>query len=106
MPDRKPQINFQVEPAMKQVYNEFKAGGQWVTRLCAAGFLLMVEDPEMRRLAINRLREWEDEYADASPAKIRAFVEAAQGAMQAPARGTAPARSTPQARRKARRPGS
>jgi hypothetical protein len=106
MPARKPQINFQVEPAMKQVYNEAKAGGQWVARLCAAGFLLMVEDAELRRHAINRLREWEAHYGGASPEKIRAFVEAAQDAMQAPSRGSAPGRTPRKARKKARRSGS
>ncbi len=57
MAKRKPQINFQVEPAMKLLYEEVKLSGSWVTRLCAAGFLLMVESAEQRAAAMRRLRE-------------------------------------------------
>ena len=79
MPERKPQINFQVEDPLKLLYEEAKAQGHWVTRFCAAGFLLMVEDARARSRAISRLRDWEKEYAHASPKDIRDFVEGAGG---------------------------
>ena len=66
MPQRRPQINFQVDQALKLLYDEAQEQGHWVARLCAAGFLLMVEDPAARARAISRLREWEVEYAYAS----------------------------------------
>jgi hypothetical protein len=78
MVKRKPQINFQVETAMKLLYDEAKACGQSTTRLCAAGLLLMVEDPHARLHALNRLRDWENSYADTSPKEIRNFVQNAQ----------------------------
>ena len=96
MPERRPQINFQVEQCMKTLYEEAKASGHWVTRFCAAGFLLLVEEPETRMRAINRLREWEAAYADADPDKIHVFVQGAQAVLQTPTRG---ARQTPKARR-------
>jgi hypothetical protein len=103
VPARKPQINFQVETPMKVLYDEAKAAGHWVTRLCAAGFLLMIEDAQLRQRAIARLRDWEDEFDRASAASIRAFVEEAQAAMQSGARGSSPARRAPAARKKAKR---
>lgn len=96
MPDRKPQINFQVDQSMKTLYEESKNCGHWVTRFCAAGFLLMVEEPEIRMRALNRLREWEAEYDDADPDEVRAFVQGAQAALTRAARGNRP---TPKARR-------
>lgn len=56
MTKRKPQINFQVEPAMKELYDEVSASGLRGARLCAAGLLLMVENPRQRRRAFDRLR--------------------------------------------------
>jgi hypothetical protein len=106
MLERKPQINFQVDQNMKVLYEEAKACGHWVTRFCAAGFLLMVEDPRTRLRALNRLRAWEDEYASASPEKIRAFVQGAQDAMQAGVRESRRARRARPKRKKARRAGS
>ena len=103
MPNRKPQINFQVEEAMKLLYDEARAQGHWVTRLCAAGFLLLVEDPVARHRAITRLREWEAEFADASAEQIQAFVEGAQDALRRGARGSRPARPARPARKTARR---
>lgn len=103
MPERKPQINFQVEPTLKLLYDEAKASGHWVARFCAAGFLMMVEDPRSRARAINRLREWEEEYDGASEDDVRAFVEGAQAAMQGGARESPPARRARAAKRKARR---
>lgn len=100
---RRPQINFQVEDALKMLYEEARAHGHWVTRLCAAGFLLMVEDPRARTRAINRLRDWETEYARASAAQIRAFVEGAEAAMQRGARGSRPAPPARPARKTAKR---
>lgn len=104
MTKRKPQINFQVDEAMKLLYEEAKTCAHSVTRLCAAGLLMMIEDPRARAQALNRLRDWEVEYANASPAEIRAFVQGAQDAMQRAARGS---RLTPKARpsRKAARRG-
>jgi len=100
MAKRKPQINFQVDENLKVLYDEAKACGHWVTRLCAAGLLLLVEDPEIRARALNRLREWEAEYADASPDEIRAFVQGAQIALTRAARGSRP-RPTARGGRKA-----
>jgi hypothetical protein len=90
-PRRRPQINFQVEDAMKRMYEEAKQQGHWVTRFCAAGFLLMIENPRLRLQAIQRLRDWELEYATATPEQIRAFVEGAATAMQLPPPDTSPA---------------
>jgi hypothetical protein len=103
MPERKPQVNFQVEPAMKVLYEEAKATGHWVTRFCAAGFLLMVEDPQLRLQALNRLRAWEAEYAEADADQVRAFVQGAAAALQTPARGTRPGRGAPRGKRPAGR---
>lgn len=85
MTKRRPQINFQVDDSMKVLYEEAKFNGHWVARFCAAGLLLMVEDPAARVKALNRLRDWELEYADASVEEVRTFVQNAQDAMQAPA---------------------
>jgi hypothetical protein len=103
MPDRRPQINFQVDRALKRLYEETKEQGHWVTRFCAAGFLLMVEDPAARAQAISRLREWEAEYSNASPKEIRAFVEGAQAAMQRGLPGSPPARPARPAKKRAKR---
>jgi len=106
MATRKPQINFQVAEHMKTLYEESKACGHWVTRFCAAGFLLMVEDPVIRMRALNRLRAWEAEYADAHPDEIRAFVQGAQAAMTAAAPKSRPARKAQPRRKRAKRSGS
>jgi len=103
---RKPQINFQVDECLKTLYEESKAAGHWVTRFCAAGLLLMVEDPVARLRALNRLREWEAQYADATPEQVRAFVQGAQTAMRGGARGSRPTRPVPRARKKARGSGA
>ncbi len=103
MIQRKPQINFQVDKPMKMLYDEAKLCGHFVTRFCAAGLLLLIEDPEQRVQALERLREWEAEYGRASARDIRAFVQAAQGALRAGARGSRPARPARPARRTARR---
>jgi hypothetical protein len=103
MAERRPQINFQVDEALKLLYEETKAQGHWVTRFCAAGFLLMVEEPRLRARAISRLREWEAEYERAAPEQIRAFVEGAQDALQRTARGSPPARRVRAAKRKVKR---
>ena len=103
---RRPQINFQVDESMKTLYTESKTYGHWVTRLCAAGFLLMVEDPAIRMRALNRLREWEVEYADADLDEIRAFVQGAQAAMRAAPPKSRPVPKARRARKKAKRTGS
>jgi hypothetical protein len=103
MPARKPQINFQVDEPMKMLYEEARISGHWVTRFCAAGLLLMVEDPVIRRRALNRLREWEAQYADAAPDDIRAFVQGAEAAMQRGAPGSRPARPARPKQKKAKR---
>ncbi len=105
MAKRKPQINFQVNEPMKILYEEAKICGHWVTRFCAAGLLMMVEDPRARVKALNRLRDWETEYEDASPDEIRAFALGAQDAMQRAARGSRPVRRVRRARKAARRGG-
>jgi hypothetical protein len=92
---RKPQINFQVETCLKTLYEEAKASGHFVTRLCAAGLLMLVQDDQLRIQALNRLRDWEEEYADASAARIRAFVQGAAGALRTAGRGRRPARRAP-----------
>ncbi|MCK4340245.1 MAG: hypothetical protein KAY37_00795 [Phycisphaerae bacterium] len=103
MPERRPQINFQVDHAMKLLYEEAKLSGHWVTRFCAAGLLLLVEDPRARVTALNRLREWEAEYEHASPKQIQDFVQGAQDAMQRAARGTRRAPKARPARKAAKR---
>ncbi|GMU84308.1 MAG: hypothetical protein AMXMBFR47_41780 [Planctomycetota bacterium] len=103
MAKRKPQINFQVENNMKLLYDEAKAHGHWVTRLCAAGLLMMIEDADVRARALSRLRDWEAEYEKASAAEIRAFVEDAGAEMRAAARGSVRARKSLPAKRKAAR---
>jgi hypothetical protein len=103
MPARKPQINFQVDPSMKILYEESRACGHWVTRFCAAGFLLMVEDPAIRLQALNRLREWEARYADADADRIRDFVQGAQAALRSAAPRSRPAPQARRARKKAKR---
>jgi hypothetical protein len=106
MATRKPQINFQVAENMKTLYEESKACGHWVTRFCAAGFLLMVEDPVVRMRALNRLREWEARYADADADEIRAFVQGAQAALKAAVPRSRPARPARRGRKRAKRSGS
>ena len=103
---RRPQINFQVDDAMKTVYDEAKAQGHWVTRFCAAGFLLMVENPRLRLQAIQRLRDWEAEYSHAGVDQIRRFVEGAANAMQPPSPDTKPKPKAPRGGKKPRRPES
>ncbi len=103
MPTRRPQINFQVDESMKTLYEEAKSSGHWVARFCAAGLLLMVEDPVTRMRALNRLREWEAEYADASEEQIRDFVQGAELAMQSAAPGSRPTPKAPPRRKKAKR---
>ncbi len=102
MPARKPQINFQVDEPMKLLYDEAKISGHLVTRLCAAGLLMLVEDPALRLKALNRLRDWEQQYADASPEQIRAFVQDAQLALQRGARAGRPAPPARPARKRAK----
>jgi len=99
MPERRPQINFQVDPAMKMLYEEARAEGHWVTRLCAAGFLLMVEDARARKKAIQRLREWESEFEEASRDEIEAFLAGADAAMS----GASKKKPAPAAKKKPRR---
>lgn len=103
MPKRKPQINFQVENNMKMLYDEAKVQGHWVTRLCAAGLLMMIEDAAVRARALSRLRDWEAEFDKASPAEIREFVEAAGAEMRAAARGSGRARKPQPAKKRAAR---
>lgn len=100
MTQRRPQINFQVDPSMKSLYEEVRENGHWVTRWCAAGLLAMVEDAEFRQAAINRLREWEAQFEHASPDEIRAFVQGVERAMQRGARDNRPARKAPRRRKK------
>ncbi len=103
MDKRKPQINFQVDEPLKHLYDEAKAAGHWVSRFCAAGLLLMVEDAEARARAISRLRDWEVDFADADAATVRGFVEGARVAMRRGARGTRPTRTTRRPKKKAKR---
>lgn len=98
---RKPQINFQVENSLKLLYDEARESGMWAARLCAAGFLLMVENARARRRAINRLREWEQLYGDASAEQVRSFVSGAAAAMSRATPGTKPARKAPRAKKAA-----
>ena len=100
MTQRRPQINFQVDEPMKLLYEEARICGHWVTRFCAAGLLLLVEDPRTRVRALNRLREWEAKYADAGPDDIRDFVQGAESAMQRGARESPPGRRAQRGRRK------
>ena len=102
-PARRPQINFQVDQSMKTLYEESRACGHWVTRFCAAGLLLMVEDPVIRLRALNRLRAWEAEFDGATADEIRDFVQGAQAAMRTPAPGNPPAPKARRAKKKAKR---
>jgi hypothetical protein len=106
MAKRRPQINFQVDSSMKTLYEEAHAGGLWVTRLCAAGLLLMIEDPTLRQQAVARLREWEAQYEDADPLRIRAFVRGAEAAMKGAARGKRPVPKAPRRRKRGGSAGS
>ncbi|MBK8914040.1 MAG: hypothetical protein IPM64_05450 [Phycisphaerales bacterium] len=99
--DRKPQINFQVEKPLKLLYDEAGDSGMRASRLCAAGLLLMIENPAARRRAINRLREWEQKFADASAEQVRAFVSGVEAAMLRATRETKPARRVPRAKKAA-----
>ena len=91
MPSRKPQINFQVEASLKFLYLEAKRSGLSVTRLCAAGLLLMLEDPAARARAVARLIAWEEQYAVASADDVRSFFRNLQRVFEGAAPGTAPA---------------
>jgi len=103
MPKRRPQINFQVNESMKALYEESRLAGHWVTRFCAAGFLLMVEDAVARQRALNRLREWEAQYDDAAPADIRAFVQGVEDAMSNALQESRQARRARSGQKKAKR---
>lgn len=103
MAKRKPQINFQVDEHMKLLYDESRASGHFVTRFCAAGFLLMVENPEIRMQALNRLREWEEEFDGADEGQIREFVQGAQRAIGSQSPGSSRGRGSRAAKKKARR---
>src|SRR5262245_19980737 len=103
---RRPQINFQVDESMKLMYEEAKACGHWVTRFCAAGLLMLVDNPQLRRDALSRLRDWEDEYANADEGKIRTFVQSCEDTMQSGViRGMRPPRAR-RGQKKAGRGGS
>ena len=103
MPTRRPQINFQVDAPLKTLYEEARLAGHWVTRFCAAGLLLMVEDPRARARALDRLVDWEAEYEGASPQQIRTFVRGARDAMQGASRDSRPVRRVRSAKKKAKR---
>ncbi len=106
MSKRKPQINFQVEPAMKLLYEQARGLGHRVTQFCAAGLLLMIDDPRARIRAINRLRDWLADYEHADAETVRDFVLGAHSAMQRGLRDSPPARRARRPRTKARRDGS
>ena len=103
MPTRRPQINFQVDDAMKLLYDQAKQSGHWVTRLCSAGLLMMVEQPALRARALERLRDWEIEYQGASADEIHDFVQGAEAALRRAAPGTRRAPATRPPRKTARR---
>lgn len=106
MISRKPQINFQVCPALKALYDQAKISGHGVTRFCAAGLLVMIEDAAVRAQALKRLQDWEAEYADASEDDIRVFVQDVQDALARGVRGNPRERPAREGRRAARRSGS
>lgn len=61
MAARKPQISFQVTEGVKKIYEMASvAGGLNVTRMCAAGFLYLLEVPSIRAAAMRRLVEIEE----------------------------------------------
>jgi hypothetical protein len=86
--DRKPQINFQVEPPLKLLYDEAKVYGHGVARFCAAGLLLMIENPDVRNDAFTRLRAWEAQHAESTEEDIHQFVQGVHAAMTSATRGT------------------
>lgn len=57
---RKAQVNFLVDARLKMVYDRAKRLGHRVSRYCAAGLLLLLEDTDLRDRAMQRLVEWED----------------------------------------------
>ncbi len=94
MPDavpRKPQINFQVEPPLKVLYDVARqAGGYNVTRLCAAGLLYLLEHPDVQNRALNRLAEFYRDYEASDSEQMRAFVQGAKDALQRATPGSRP----------------
>lgn len=73
---RKPQISFQVAPNVKAIYES--AQGEFnVTRLCAAGLMFMLENPDLRKLALARLEWFEtDKSAPRDGSEVTRFVDA------------------------------
>lgn len=76
MATRKPQITFQVAPALKLTYElAAELGACHVTRACAAGFLLMLESPTLLRTALERLRWFETSpQAPGSAEQVEAYL--------------------------------
>ncbi len=101
--NRKPQINFQVEPPLKMLYDEAKVYGHGVARFCAAGLLLMIENPGVRNDAFSRLREWEAQHAESTAEDIHEFVQGVHAAMTSATRGTRRAPTTRRAKKSSTR---
>lgn len=58
---RKPQITFQVSPRLKAAHQGSGVRyGLKMTRLCAAGLLYLMENPELRFKALARLSDFEN----------------------------------------------
>mgnify|MGYP000196765681 CR=1 FL=1 len=60
MRPRKAQVNFMVDARLKALYEHGKRLGHRVSRYCAAGLLLLLEDAKVRDHAMQRLVQWED----------------------------------------------
>lgn len=65
MAKRRSQINFETSDSVKAIYNAMKARGPLnPTKLCAAGFVLLLEHPALISEAIKRL-SWHESSPDA-----------------------------------------
>jgi hypothetical protein len=84
MAARKPQISFQVAENLKLVYEAANyLGAQNVTRLCAAGFLCLLENQDIRQRALSRLVEFETSRNSPHTQKeVEAYVQGLSDALQ------------------------
>lgn len=84
---KKKEISFQVVDDLKQIYDIVgETGALKGTRLCAAGFLLVLENPAVRHHALRRLGEFErGEQSPSGEDDVRAYVESASHPEEVPA---------------------
>ena len=84
MGTRKPQISFQVAENLKLVYEVASyLGAHNVTRLCAAGLLFVLENPEVRQEALNRLVEFEtSKDSPRTQEQVEAYIRGLAGVVE------------------------